>query len=89
MKNGLNQKNVLIGGIYKHYKNQKLYKILATGHHSEDHQPYVIYQGLYFCNTFGDLPVWVRPLPLFLEIVEWEGSFVPRFELVQQSLEAL
>lgn len=72
-----------VGSIYQHYKNKKLYKILALGRHSEDHQPYVVYQGLYTSEEFGDLPIWVRPLSLFLETVDFEGTNTPRFTLKQ------
>jgi hypothetical protein len=72
------KKQLPIGAIFRHYKG-KDYKILSVGRHSEDLSLYVVYQGLYHCETFGREPVWVRPAHLFFETVIFEGKEVPRF----------
>ena len=68
-------------GIYRHYKNRNLYKVLGTALHTETHEEMVIYQGLYHCKKFGSNCVWVRPLKMFLENV---SNDTPRFELVEE-----
>lgn len=70
---------VPIGAIFQHYRNKKNYKIIGIGRHSETMELQVIYQGQYVCEKFGDSPVWVRPLDMFLEIVENDGLKTPRF----------
>jgi len=40
----------------------------------------VVYRKLY-----GDQSMWVRPMVMFLETVQVEGSEVPRFEWVGES----
>ncbi|WP_234553925.1 DUF1653 domain-containing protein [Thermus caliditerrae] len=61
-------------GLYRHYKG-KLYRVLFLARHSETEEVLVVYQALY-----GEEGYWVRPLTLFLELVEVEGRKVPRFE---------
>ncbi|MGE5042020.1 MAG: DUF1653 domain-containing protein [Candidatus Levyibacteriota bacterium] len=66
-------------GIYQHYKNHKFYKVLAVAKHSETLEDLVVYEAQY------DNPVskvWVRPLKMFLERVEYEGKMVPRFKYI-------
>lgn len=65
-------------GTYKHYKGNT-YRTLDVGRHSETLEEVVIYQALY-----GDHDIWVRPLSLFLETVEWEGKTVPRFTFLAE-----
>jgi hypothetical protein len=69
------------GAVFEHYRNKKRYKILSVGRHTEEMQLYVVYQGLYDCESFGPSPVWVRPLKMFLESIE--GSAVRRFLRVE------
>lgn len=60
-------------GVYEHYKGNK-YRVMGVAHHSEDLSELVVYQALY-----GDHLIWVRPLFMFFETVEWEGETKPRF----------
>lgn len=64
-------------GIYRHYKGS-LYQVLHTAQHSEIQEALVVYRCLY-----GEYGVWVRPLAMFTETVEFDGKEVPRFELVK------
>lgn len=69
------------GEIYRHYKTNNLYKILAIGKHSETLEDMVVYEAQYNNETSK---VWIRPLKMFLEEVEWpkdSGIKVPRFTL--------
>ena len=66
---------IKIGGIYRHYKNKE-YKVLALATHTETLEKMVVYQALY-----GDEAVWVRPLAMFMDLVEIGGKKIPRFAL--------
>jgi hypothetical protein len=72
---------IKVGGIYEHYRGKR-YKVLAVARHSEDLSVNVVYQGLYTDPEFGENPVWVRPLGMFLEDVVIDGKNVRRFKEV-------
>jgi hypothetical protein len=61
-------------GIYRHYKGNN-YEVIATATHSETLEPMVVYKALY-----GERGIWVRPLPMWNELVELDGKRVRRFE---------
>ena len=71
------------GDIYRHYKG-KDYRILGIGHHSENLEKVVIYQGLYDDPEFGKEPIWVRPYHMFVEEIEFEGQFIKRFTKIDR-----
>lgn len=66
-------------GTYRHFKG-KLYKVIMTARHSETLEDYVVYQALY-----GERGIWVRPLTMFEETVEFAGETVKRFTYVEKS----
>lgn len=61
-------------GKYRHYKG-KDYNVLGISTHSETLEKLVVYHPLY-----GDQALWVRPINMFLELVEAKGNLVPRFQ---------
>ncbi len=63
-------------GIYKHYKGN-LYEVFLTARHSETEEWMVVYKALY-----GEEGMWVRPYNMFVEKVEIEGVWIPRFEKI-------
>ena len=63
-------------GIYEHYKGAR-YEVLFVARHSETEETVVVYRQLY-----GDHAHWVRPVEMFTETVERDGSMVPRFTRV-------
>lgn len=65
-------------GIYKHFKGNK-YEVLFTAKHSEDLSEMVVYKALY-----GDGGIWIRPIEMWNEEVEYEGKKVKRFTLVEE-----
>jgi hypothetical protein len=67
------------GEIYQHYRNQKSYKIIGLGKHTETMEDMVIYQALYYDQKFGNCAIWVRPLEIFLEKITHEDKLVSRF----------
>ena len=69
-----NNKMVKIGK-YKHYKGGQ-YEILGTAQHSETMEQFVVYKSL------ADGELWVRPIKMFLEDVDFGGKKVPRFKYI-------
>lgn len=60
-------------GVYKHFKGH-IYIVKGIAKHSETLEEYVIYSRQ---NNPDD--VWIRPLSMFLEEVELNGTLVKRF----------
>jgi len=69
-------KNILIGRMYRHYKN-KDYIIIDIAQHSETLEKLVVYKALY-----GENLTWVRPYDMFIENVEYNGEVTERFKFV-------
>lgn len=65
------------GKKYRHFKGKE-YLVLYIAKHSETLEEMVVYQALY-----GEMGIWVRPLDMFLEQVEVDGSIVNRFEEIK------
>lgn len=63
-------------GKYRHYKGP-LYEVIDVARHSESEEELVVYRTLY-----GDFSLWVRPLEMFNETLEYEGKKVKRFEYI-------
>ncbi len=63
-------------GIYRHFKGNN-YELLYLAKHSETLEDLAVYRALY-----GEGGIWVRPLGMWNEQVEWEGKKVKRFEYV-------
>lgn len=66
----------VVPGRYRHYKGGE-YEVYEVGTHSETEELLVAYRPLY-----GESALWLRPLAMFLEVVEIEGKVQPRFELI-------
>lgn len=60
-------------GRYRHYKGN-YYEVIGTARHSETDELLVVYRPLY-----GEGGLWVRPEPMFRELVQVDGKLVPRF----------
>jgi hypothetical protein len=63
-------------GRYRHYKG-KDYQVIEVARHSETEEELVVYRLLY-----GDHSLWVRPLAMFTEQIEHNGTRQPRFAFV-------
>jgi hypothetical protein len=67
-------RQVTVGARYAHYKSADQYTVLEVALLEETDEPVVVYRAEY-----GEHIVFVRPLSVWLETVEWEGKQVPRF----------
>lgn len=63
-------------GLYRHYKGKE-YEVLGTARHSETLEELVLYRACY-----GEQALWVRPLSMFVEDVEYDGTKQARFEKI-------
>jgi len=64
-------------GKYCHFKGGE-YQVTGVATHSETGEQLVVYY-----PEYGERGLWVRPLAMFVETVEHEGSVRPRFEFVE------
>lgn len=71
-----NQSPLLREGRYQHYKGKE-YIVIGVARHSETLEQLVVYK-----QDYGERGLWVRPLAMFLESVEVNGSSFPRFKYV-------
>ncbi len=60
-------------GRYRHFKGKE-YQVLEIALHSETQEEMVVYRALY-----GENAVWVRPLSMWEEVVEYQGKLQKRF----------
>ncbi|MDQ5931800.1 MAG: hypothetical protein QG607_502 [Patescibacteria group bacterium] len=67
------QARALTPGSYRHYKGD-VYEVLGVARHSETLEELGVYT--------HDGEMWVRPIAMFFDVVEWEGKQVVRFERV-------
>lgn len=66
-------------GSYRHFKGYE-YAVIAVATHSETLEPMVVYRALY-----GDGGVWVRPLSMWRETVERDGTRQERFTYIGEA----
>jgi len=69
------------GAIYQHYKGGK-YRVHGLVRHSESLDELVLYETLYE-NKLGKM--WVRPKEMFLERVQIDGQWIPRFSHIENT----
>jgi hypothetical protein len=62
-------------GRYRHFKGKE-YEVVGIAKHSETLEELVVYKHL------DDGSMWVRPIAMFLEKVERNGTMVSRFEYI-------
>jgi cyclomaltodextrinase / maltogenic alpha-amylase / neopullulanase len=64
-------------GKYRHFKGNE-YEVIGLAKHSETLEEMVVYTHL----EGGQKGLWVRPIAMFLEIIEREGKSMPRFTYI-------
>ena len=69
-------------GKYQHYK-EKSYEIICIAKHSESLEDLVIYRALYDDKEFGLNAIWARPKSMFMEKVNFNGQYIPRFKYIE------
>ena len=75
----MDKREIHPGAKYRHFKG-KDYLVLYVARHSETLEQMVVYQQLYGTNG-----IWVRPLDMFMDIVERDGKRMHRFEEITES----
>lgn len=74
-----NKNAALRPGRYRHFKGGE-YEVLGVARHSEGLEEMVVYRPLY-----NDTGLWVRPLSMFTEQVECNGTTQPRFTFMAEA----
>jgi hypothetical protein len=70
--------DIIIGGLYQHWKFGNLYKVLGVAHHTETNEELVIYQKITTNEMFA------RPKYNFLEVVDTiEDGYMQRFTFIR------
>lgn len=79
-----------LDGIYEHYKSTpedpKYYQVSGVVENTETGECFVVYEPLYETD---DQPASARPLRMFTEEVEFDGSLMPRFRFVTDDFETM
>ena len=65
-------------GIYRHFKGN-YYELLDVAKHSETLEEMVVYRALY-----GEKGLWVRPINMWDELVEYNWEMVKRFTFIKE-----
>ncbi len=65
-------------GKYRHFKGKK-YEVIGLAKHSETLEDMVVYKDLY-----GQGLLWVRPVSMFIDQVQVDDQFLPRFVFLQE-----
>jgi hypothetical protein len=63
-------------GRYRHFKGNE-YSVIGVATHSETKEELVVYR-----PEYGDRPLMVRPLKMFVETVVRDGKEMPRFQFI-------
>lgn len=74
-----NKNAALRPGRYRHFKGGD-YEVLGVARHSEGLEDMVVYRPLY-----NDTGLWVRPMSMFTEQVEHDGTTQPRFTFMAEA----
>ncbi len=65
-------------GKYRHFKGNE-YEVIGIAKHSETLEEMVVYRALY-----GNSDIWVRPISMWNETVEYNGNNVKRFTYIEE-----
>lgn len=77
-------------GVYEHYKStpqdRRYYQIIGFARHTETEEIMVVYIPLYVIPEHKGVRLQVRPLAMFVEMVEYNGKSQPRFAFIDTEL---
>lgn len=73
----------LLPGVYRHYKGD-VYEVIGVARHTETLEYLVMYRALY-----GTYDLWVRPLAMFIEDVEYNGITQKRFTCIDSNIKEI
>jgi hypothetical protein len=77
-------------GVYEHYKStpkdRRYYQVLGFARHTETEEILAVYIPLYVIPKHKGLRLQVRPLAMFMEVVEYNGETIPRFRYIGAEL---
>lgn len=71
---------IKVGGVYRHFRNKQLYKVIALAKHTETLEDVVVCECLY---ENPESKIWVRPRSMWFEEVTHEGVKQARFQAVE------
>ena len=81
--------NIPENGFYVHYKHEPnaeshnyMYEVVGLARNTEDKSYAVLYRPLYKNDWFAPASYQARPLDMFVEEIEKDGSCIPRFRKV-------
>jgi hypothetical protein len=75
----MQNKNLIIPGIYRHYKGNK-YEVIGMGKHTETEEDVVVYRPVYK----SEIAYWIRPYEMFISDVMIDGVAYPRFSRIDE-----
>ena len=64
-------------GLYRHFKGD-IYRVVGMARHTETDELLALYH-----QIGNPLPLFARPLNMFMETVEHDGKKLPRFEFLR------
>lgn len=73
-------------GYYRHYKGG-IAKVIDEAKNSETGEEYIAYY--HKESETGNIVLWVRPKKMFMESVNIDGKKIPRFEYINDQIEAI
>lgn len=65
------------GTVLRHYKGG-IYEVIGVATHSETTEEMLVYQNI------KEKKIWVRPINMCYENVDFEGATVPRFSVINE-----
>ena len=78
-QDGLDEVYDAVPKLYRHFRNGKLYRLVAYATIEATEEEAVVYEAMY-----GEHRLWIRTKANFFEEVEHEGKMVPRFRKVTE-----
>jgi len=79
-----------VNGVYEHYKStnkdKRYYQVLGVARNTETEEKLVVYIPLYVIPEHKGLRMQVRPLTMFVQSVNYNGSIKPRFRYIGSEL---